>query len=147
VGGSPSSTAGGIKTVTFMVMVLLIYSTMRRYQQVVAFNRTIPFMILRRAATMVILYGLILWFFTLLLTITESSLGADLMDLFFEVSSALGTVGLSTGVTGQLTWAGKWVIILAMFIGRLGPLSLLAALTFNTPPARYEYPYEPLVVG
>lgn len=147
VGGSPSSTAGGIKTVTFMVMVLLIYSTMRRHQQVVAFHRTIPVMILRRAATMVILYGLILWFFTLLLTITESSLGVDLMDLFFEVSSALGTVGLSTGVTGQLTLAGKWVIILAMFIGRLGPLSLLAALTFNTTMARYDYPYEPLVVG
>ncbi|NLX14248.1 MAG: hypothetical protein GXY44_11425, partial [Phycisphaerales bacterium] len=77
----------------------------------------------------------------------EKSLGADLLDLLFEVTSALGTVGLSTGVTAHLTWAGKWIIIVAMFIGRLGPLSLLAALTFNYRNIRYEYPSEPLVVG
>jgi len=84
---------------------------------------------------------------TLMLTITEHSLGVDMLDLLFEVASALGTVGLSTGVTGHLSLAGKWVIILAMFAGRLGPLSLLAALTFNARPVHYEYPAEPLVVG
>jgi trk system potassium uptake protein TrkH len=147
IGGSPSSTAGGVKTVTLAVMALAIYTTMRRREQVQAFHRTIPTMIVRRAATLITIYGLLLWFLTLLLTITEHSLGADLMDLLFEVASALGTVGLSTGVTGHLTCAGKWVIIIAMLVGRLGPLSLLTTLTFKYRNVRYEYPSEPLVVG
>ena len=88
-----------------------------------------------------------MWLGTLLLTITEHSLGRDMLDLLFEVASALGTVGLSTGVTEHLTEPGKWVIIVAMFVGRLGPLSLLAALTFNSQPGRFDYPKEPLVVG
>jgi len=147
VGGSPSSTAGGIKTVSFAVMVLAIYATMCRRREVLVFHRTIPMMVVRRVATLIMLYGLLLWVLTLLMTITENSSDQDILDLFFEVTSALGTVGLSTGVTGQLTLAGKWVIIIAMLIGRLGPLSLLAALTFNIRPIRYEYPREPLVVG
>ncbi len=147
IGGSPSSTAGGIKTVTLAVMVLAIIATIKRRQEVQIFRRTIPVMIVRRAATMILLYGLLLWMLTLMLTITEHSLGVDMLDLLFEVASALGTVGLSTGVTGHLTVGGKWVIILAMFVGRLGPLSLLAALTFNARPVHYEYPAEPLVVG
>jgi len=147
IGGSPSSTAGGIKTVTFAVMLLAVYATMRRRAQVQVFHRSIPMMIVRRASTLIVLYGLLLWFFTLLLTITEHSLGTDMLDLLFETASAMGTVGLSTGITETLPAAGKWVIIAAMFIGRLGPLSLLAALSFNTPPIRYEYPREPLVIG
>lgn len=147
IGGSPSSTAGGLKTVTFAVMVLAVYATIRRRPEVHAFRRAIPTMIIRRVATLILLYGLLLWLITLLLTITEHSQGADLLDLMFEAASALGTVGLSTGVTAQLGAAGKWVIIAAMFIGRLGPLSLLAALTFNTRTARYDYPHEPLIVG
>jgi len=147
IGGSPSSTAGGIKTVTFVVMVLSVYATIRRRQDVHVFHRTIPFMIIRRGATLVILYGLALWIVTLLLSITEHSLGADMLDLLFEAASAMGTVGLSTGVTARLTLGGKWVIIAAMLTGRLGPLGLLAALTFNTKPVRYEYPREAVVIG
>jgi len=147
VGGSPSSTAGGIKTVTLAVMILAIIATIKRRREVQIFHRTIPVMIVRRAATMILLYGLLLWLLTLMLTITEHSVGVDMLDLLFEVASALGTVGLSSGVTGHLTLAGKWVIIFAMFVGRLGPLSLLAALTFNARPVHYEYPAEPLVVG
>ncbi|MBN1765364.1 MAG: hypothetical protein JW860_08920 [Sedimentisphaerales bacterium] len=147
IGGSPSSTAGGVKTVTFAVMVLAIYTTIRRQRDVVIFQRSIPIMIVRRVATLIMLYGLTLWMATLLLTITEHSQGTDMLDLLFEAASALGTVGLSTGVTAQLSLAGKWVIIVTMFVGRLGPLSLLAALTFNARPARYDYPKEPLVVG
>ena len=147
VGGSPSSTAGGIKTVTLAVMVLAVIATIKRRRQVQIFHRAIPAMIIRRAATMILLYGVLLWILTLLLSITEHSLGVDMLDLLFEVASALGTVGLSTGVTDHLTIAGRWVIIIAMFVGRLGALSLLAALTFNARPVHYEYPAEPLVVG
>ncbi|MCF7958070.1 MAG: hypothetical protein K9M57_06430 [Phycisphaerae bacterium] len=147
IGGSPSSTAGGLKTVTFVVMALAIYATIRRRQQVHIFKRSVPVLIIRRAATFIMLYVMSLWLLTLLLTITEHSLGADILDLLFESASALGTVGLSTGVTEHLSTAGKWVIIAGMFIGRLGPLGLLVALTFNIPPHNYDYPSEPLVIG
>lgn len=152
IGGSPSSTAGGIKTVTLAVMVLAVYATMRHREQIEAFHRRIPVMIARRASMVMLLYGLLLWLLTLLLTITEAGGGSgggsyDVLDLLFEASSALGTVGLSTGVTGSLTLSGKWVIIAAMFIGRLGPLSLLMALASRSGQAKYDYPAEPLVVG
>ncbi len=147
VGGSPSSTAGGIKTTGLAIMVLMIVATMRRREQVHLFHRTISAMTIRRAATLILLYGLLLGIIALLLTITEHSSGRDLLDLLFESASALGTVGLSTGVTGHLTTAGKWVIILAMLVGRLGPLSLLTALSFNVNPARYEYPRGTIVIG
>ena len=147
IGGSPGSTAGGIKTVTLAVMVLTVYATIRHREQIEAFRRRLPIFIVRRAATLMLLYGLLLWLVTLLLTVTERCGGYDLLDLLFEAASALGTVGLSTGVTGHLTLGGKWVIIVAMFIGRLGPLSLLAALAASARPARCEYPRESLVVG
>jgi len=65
----------------------------------------------------------------------------------FEAGSALGTVGLTTGITPSLTTAGKLIIIATMLIGRLGPLTLLAALTFNLKPAQYNYPDEAIIVG
>ena len=68
-------------------------------------------------------------------------------DIMFESASALGTVGLSTGITGSLTTAGKVIIILVMLIGRLGPLTLLASLTFNLKPVKYSYPEEAVIVG
>ncbi|MBN2210491.1 MAG: hypothetical protein JW709_03765 [Sedimentisphaerales bacterium] len=147
IGGSPGSTAGGMKTITLAVLILSVMATLRRHLQVQAFRRSIPLMIIRQAAMVLILYGLGLWLITLLLTMTEHSLGADMLDLLFEAASALGTVGLSTGVTSGLTTAGKWVIMAAMLIGRLGPLSLLAALSAGSPPARYEYPSENLIVS
>jgi len=69
------------------------------------------------------------------------------MDVMFEAASALGTVGLSTGITPSLTIQGKLIIIISMFIGRLGPLTLLASLTFNLRTARFSYPEEVVIVG
>ena len=68
-------------------------------------------------------------------------------DIFFEAASALGTVGLTTGVTASLTTSGKLIIMVVMLIGRLGPLTLLAALTFDLKPVHYNYPQESLMVG
>jgi len=147
IGGSPSSTAGGVKTVTVAILFLTIYATMRRQQEVHVARRHIAAITIRRAATLIFLYGGLQWLLTLLLTITEHSRGQNFLDLLFEVTSALGTVGLSTGVTAGLTLPGKWVIIVAMFVGRVGPLSLLAALAVGARPRRFEYPEEPLLVG
>jgi trk system potassium uptake protein TrkH len=71
----------------------------------------------------------------------------EMSDIIFEAASALGTVGLTTGKTAFLTTAGKLIIIFVMLIGRLGPLTLLAALTFNLKPVKYNYPDEAVIVG
>jgi trk system potassium uptake protein TrkH len=71
----------------------------------------------------------------------------EMSDIMFEAASALGTVGLTTGKTAFLTTVGKLIIIIVMLIGRLGPLTLLAALTFNIKPVRYNYPVEAVIVG
>ena len=97
-----------------------------------------------------LLFVAVLFAATLVLSMTENAGGFAMSDIMFEVSSALGTVGLSTLTaeqTASLTTAGKAIIIAVMLIGRLGPLTLLAALTFNLKPARYNYPDEAIIVG
>lgn len=147
IGGSPGSTAGGIKTVTLTIVLMVIYATLSKRREVELFKRSVRLVVVGRAMTVMLLFGMLLIGITLLLVLTEHNNGWSLMDLWFEAASALGTVGLSTGVTQTLTTAGKWIIIIAMLIGRLGPLTLLAGLTFNLKPAGYDYPSEPLMVG
>lgn len=147
IGGSPGSTAGGIKTVTLAVVLLTIYSTMHKRKSVEVFKRSIGAGIVERAVTVIMLFAAILLFATFALVLTEKGQGFDLSDIMFETASALGTVGLSTGITGSLTTGGKLVIIATMLVGRLGPLTLLAAMTFNVKPVAYDYPTEPIVVG
>lgn len=147
VGGSPGSSAGGIKTVTVAVLTLVVYSAFRRYPQIQAFRRAIRPVIVGKAVTVVILYVTVIFLVIFTLAITERGKGIALLDLNFEVVSAIGTVGLSTGITPKLSDPGKILLIITMLIGRLGPLSLLAAMTFNQKIAKYEYPSEPLIVG
>jgi trk system potassium uptake protein len=147
IGGSPGGTAGGIKTVTFAVVLMAVVATLRRRDDVEILNRSVSLQIVRRAVTVAVLYVAALFGATLLLCITEVSHHFTMMQIFFEVASALGTVGLSTGITPSLTTAGKLIIIFVMLTGRLGPLTLLAALAFNVKPARYNYPDEAIVVG
>ena len=147
IGGSPGGTAGGVKTVTFAVVVMAVVATLRRRDDVEILDRSVSLLIVRRAVTVAVLYVAALFGATLILCVTEASHHFTMMQLFFEVASALGTVGLSTGITPTLTTAGKLIIILVMLTGRLGPLTLLAALAFNVKPARYNYPDEAIVVG
>ncbi|MEN6425088.1 MAG: potassium transporter TrkG [Phycisphaerales bacterium] len=150
IGGSPGSTAGGIKTATLAVVLTAVLATLRRRTELEMFHRSIRVAVLRRAVTVVVLFIAVIFLATMALTITERShypKDFTLLDIAFEVVSAICTVGLSTGVTPALTDAGKLVIIAVMLIGRLGPLTLLAALTFNLRPARYDYPEEVVIVG
>jgi len=144
VGGSPGGTAGGAKTVSVSVLLLTVLSTLRRREQVEAFYRAVHWPVIRMASVLVTAYGCALIVTTLLLCFTEA---AGLRPVFFEACSALGTVGLSTGLTPHLTVPGRCVIILAMFAGRLGPLTLLVAMAGLVKAARYEYPSERLVLG
>jgi len=149
IGGSPGSTAGGIKTVTLAVIVMMVVATLRKRAEVEMFRRSIRLVVVGRAITVALLFVGVLFATTLALSVTERPLPAHfvMLDVMFEAASALGTVGLTTGVTATLTTAGKIIIIAAMLIGRLGPLTLLAALTFNLKPIRYNYPDEAIIVG
>ena len=150
IGGSPGSTAGGIKTVTLAVIVLTVIAALRKREEVEMFRRSIRIVVVGRAITVTLLFAAVLFGATLALSITESDSGLSMSDIMFETGSALGTVGLTTLTTEQsasLTDAGKLIIIAVMLIGRLGPLTLLAALTFNLKPARYNYPDEAVIVG
>jgi len=147
IGGSPGSTAGGIKTVTLAVIIMTAIAALRKRHEVEMFRRSIRVVVVGRAVTVTLLFAAVLFGGTLLLSITENSNGFTMSDIMFEAASALGTVGLTTGITSLLTTAGKLIIIAMMLIGRLGPLTLLAALTFNLKPARYNYPQEAVIVG
>jgi trk system potassium uptake protein TrkH len=147
IGGSPGGTAGGIKTVTLAVVIMAVVATLRRRDDVELFHRSVRLVIVRRAVTVTVLFIVVLFSATLVLCITEASHHFTMMQILFEVASALGTVGLSTGITSSLTAAGKLIMIAVMLTGRLGPLTLLAAVAFNLKPARYNYPEEAVVVG
>ncbi len=147
IGGSPGGTAGGIKTVTFAILIMAVYATTRRRAEVELFKRSVPLSAVGNALTVILMFAMVFLTSAFLLSITERHNGFDFLDIMFETASALGTVGLSTGITSSLTTAGKIIIIITMLIGRLGPLTLLAALTFNIKPARFNYPTEPVVVG
>jgi len=144
VGGSPGSTAGGVKTVTFAVLILSVMATLRRREHVEAFSRSISLDLVKKAAALITLMLLLVSLVILVLCVTEK---ATMSQIIFEAFSACGTVGLSTGITPQLTIPGRVVIILAMFAGRLGPLTLLIALAGRVRTARYEYPEEPVMIG
>jgi len=147
IGGSPGGTAGGIKTVTLAVVVGTAVAALRRRQEVEMFRRSVRVVVVGRAVTVTLLFVMVLFAGTLALSVSENSRGFTMSDIMFEAASALGTVGLTTGITSFLTTAGKLTIITMMLIGRLGPMTLLAALTFNLKPAKYNYPDEAIMVG
>ncbi|MDO5294650.1 MAG: TrkH family potassium uptake protein [bacterium] len=126
IGGSPSGTAGGIKTVTVIVLFLSLLSSIKNKQDVEAFHRRIPDNYVRKAITVTGISLFVLFTGTLLLCITEQ---ADFLDIIYESTSAIATVGLTRGVTPQLTEIGKVIIIFTMYLGRIGPITL--ALAFN----------------
>ena len=147
IGGSPGSTAGGIKTVTLAVVIMTAVAALRKRQEVEMFRRSVRIVVVGRAITVTLLFVAVLFGATLALSITENANGFTMSEIMFEAGSALGTVGLTTGITPYLTTAGKLIIIVAIFVGRLGPLTLLAALTFNLKPVKYNYPDEAIIVG
>ncbi len=146
IGGSPGSTAGGIKTTTLAMVLLASYATLRRRADTeVSGRRVPPELIARAGAVLVLMFGLVA-VTTLLLTFSDGE-NARFLELLFEAVSACGTVGLSCGITSELTAFGRVVIMGAMFVGRLGPLTLFIALAGRQQTARYRYPEETLLIG
>lgn len=151
IGGSPGGTAGGIKTVTLLVVLCSVWSIVKGRTKIVAFGRTIPALTIQKALTVIVLMVSLLFVGTIILTITEDPtvFPHSVSDLIFEVSSALGTVGLSTGITPFLSEIGKFVLMLCMFIGRTGPITLIISLS-DDPQIGNEtikYPSEDVIIG
>lgn len=149
IGGSPGSVAGGIKLMVFAVLALTVWSTIRGRDQTTVFGRTIPDALVRKCATLIVLSLLTVMSVTGVLAFTDANLGTQsLGPLLFEATSAFGTTGLSTGITPSLSAPGKIAIMAAMFIGRVGPLAVMAGLVSvaRSRRPRYHYPTEEVVV-
>lgn len=127
IGGSPSGTAGGIKTVTVAVMILSVWATIRGKQDVEAYNRKITDTLVKKSMAVFGVSFAVLLCSTFALSVTETG---SFMDIMFETTSAIGTVGLTRGFTASLSEIGKIIIIITMYLGRIGPITL--ALAFNT---------------
>lgn len=144
IGAGPGGTAGGIKQTTMGVILIAIYNQLTGRENVMALKRRISESTIKRALSIAALA--LLWLITavLILTITEKM---NFIQIVFEVSSALGTVGLSTGVTSSLSVIGKIVITLTMFIGRVGPLGIGLSVIREEKVHAYQYPEDEILVG
>ncbi len=150
IGASPGSTGGGIKTCTFGILFATIVSMLRNRDRIWAFKKTIPRDVVRKALVVFVLAFTWIFLFSLILSITErATLGEDcyFLKILFEVTSAFGTVGLSTGITPILSNLGKLLMILTMFVGRIGPLTLAMAIAMHEGKTLYNYPEEKIMVG
>lgn len=145
IGASPGSTGGGIKTTTFAVLLRASIATLRREKYLTLFRRNIPFDTLDKAYTVVFFSMAIIMFSTFLLTFTETN--TSFVQLLFEEISAFATVGLTTGITYQLSDGGRIILILSMFVGRIGTLTLGLALTRKAFFTRQKYPSTEIPIG
>lgn len=144
VGGASGSTAGGIKVNTFGMLVATIWSNIRGRERAGTFGRQFNTQQIYRALTLIIVSLGLVSLVVFILTVTEEF---HFLNLLFETFSAFGTVGLSTGITPDLSIAGRLVITVTMFAGRLGPLTLALALIQRQQPTVYRYPEEAVRIG
>ena len=154
IGASPGSTGGGIKTCTFVVLLATSYAIMRGKRDTVLFRRTIPSRVVQEAIAVALISLLFVSLATVALTASERSKeewtaggSGFVARTAFEVFSAFGTVGLSTGITPHLSIAGKIIITLTMFVGRIGPLTLALIVAAREVTPSVEYPEEAIMIG
>ncbi len=145
IGGSSGSTAGGIKTTTFVITILSVISLVRNSEDLNIFGRRLENSVLKRAYSIITIY--ILGAFLAMLFIGFIQPELILSDISFEVLSAIGTVGMSTGITRQLVGASKFIIIILMFCGRIGSLAVLMAVAENKNNVLVKNPVEKIIVG
>ncbi len=144
IGGGSGGTAGGIKVTTFALLMFVVIAEARGEQSVTILDRRIDARVQRQAlAVAVIGIALVMVSTIVLLAGTPFSLN----QLLFEVTSAFATVGLSTGITAQLPHWGQWILILLMYLGRIGPITMVSALAARQRGRRYDLPRERPLIG
>lgn len=144
IGGSSIGTAGGIKTTTFILLVFSTFTTVKGREHVVVFGRTIPRKTVQKALAVTSVSFLVLCLAIIAMSIAEH---APLLDIAYETTSAIGTVGLSRDFTSHLHLGGKLIITLCMYLGRIGPISLAILFNSRAKRALIKYPEENITVG
>ncbi|WP_242927483.1 TrkH family potassium uptake protein [Pontibacter vulgaris] len=145
IGASPGSTGGGIKTTTFVVILLSVITTIRGKKHLEIGRRTVPQSVAYKAFSVFAFAAIINLTCIFILSITDPQY--DIIRLAFEQVSAFATVGLSTGITAGISDVGKVILILSMYIGRVGTITLALALSTRATTTDYKYPSTHLVVG
>ncbi|TWD92282.1 trk system potassium uptake protein TrkH [Neobacillus bataviensis] len=145
IGASPGSTGGGIKTTTFTTLIGAVWSQIRGKEDVIFYRQRIEYETIYKALTVTFSGLFLVMFMTLVLTISEK--GHEFLAILFEVTSAFATVGLSMGLTPELSDIGKILIMLTMFAGRVGPLTIAFAVTMRRNPDPFRYPKGKIMIG
>jgi trk system potassium uptake protein TrkH len=146
IGAAPGSTAGGIKVTTFSIILIAIISQVKGSEETVIFKHRVPNATVMKALTIA---GLSAMLVTAVTTVIMAFENLPLINVLYEVTSAFGTVGLSTGITPELRSISKLMLVMTMFLGRVGPLTFAIALSLkhNNKKADIIYPEGKIVVG
>jgi trk system potassium uptake protein len=145
IGASPGSTGGGIKTTTFATLLGAVWSNIKGKDDVIFFRNRILYDTIYKALTVTVSGLFVVMMITMLLTITEPN--KDFLMILFEATSAFATVGLSMGLTPELSPVGKILIILTMFAGRVGPLTIAYAVALHRKPDPFKFPKGRIMIG
>ncbi|BAY10921.1 TrkH family potassium uptake protein [Calothrix sp. NIES-2098] len=145
IGASPGGTGGGIKTTTLRVLTSCTQSILQGKEEVLLYERKIAINLILKAVGVLVGSVATVILATILIALTDPKL--DFIQILFEVVSAFATVGLSTGITGSVSIGAKLILILTMYIGRVGVLLLMSAILGDPRPTRIHYPEENLLVG
>lgn len=145
IGGSPGSTAGGIKTVTVVVLVAYVWSNLRAYKGINIFHRRLDDDVIQKASNVVVISSLMAIAAVIAICFWQPDFTVE--DVMFEVLSAIGTVGMSTGLTRELSLQSRIVIILLMYCGRIGSMSFALSLTERKKAASVQLPVEKIMIG
>jgi potassium uptake protein, trkH family len=144
IGGAPASTAGGLKITTFAIIIISVYCLFKQRSEIEVFGRTIPFKNLNKALVSLVIG------FTLIITgtmIILSNSDFDFLTVLYEVTSAYATVGLTLGITTKLNAVCKITLIILMFMGRVGSLTVLYSFIKTDSKKKYKYPKEEINIG
>ena len=143
IGGSPAGTAGGVKTVTFAILIFCVISAAKQEESISLFKRRVPGNLLSKALAIIVINLMVLMTSVLLLLVFDHG---NFMESCYECVSALGTVGLTKGLTPNLTIAGKVIIIITMYLGRVGPISMAIGFSQKNKKKQVMYPEQDLIL-
>ncbi|MFD1929061.1 TrkH family potassium uptake protein [Sporosarcina siberiensis] len=145
IGASPSSVGGGIRTTTFAIAILFLINFAKGNEFIRIFNRQIKQVDIYRSYAVILLAGMMVMVTLIILTVTEPN--QTVVALLFEITSAFGTCGMSLGITSDLSTIGKSIIMILMFIGRVGLISFLFTLGGKKKKTHYNFPEERVIIG
>jgi trk system potassium uptake protein TrkH len=144
IGAAPTSTGGGVRVTTLALLFLVVLAQARGQEEVSAFERRVPRQLIQKALVVLTLSALLVLVATLALMVSD---GLSLLPAIFEATSAFGTVGLSLNVTPELSTFGKLLVAGVMFLGRIGPITLILALSARQKAKGYVFPQEDIAIG